>query len=42
MNPTMYFQTKVMSDLFLEKTDVNGVSFKTASQMDHFWNVSYE
>jgi len=41
MNPTMYFQTKIMSELFLEKQDANGVSFKAASQMDHFWNVSY-
>ncbi|XP_017486061.1 PREDICTED: polycystic kidney disease 2-like 1 protein [Rhagoletis zephyria] len=38
MNPTMYYQTKIMSDLFLEKADSSGVSFKTASQMDHFWN----
>lgn len=40
MNPTMYYQTKIMSDLFLEKADSSGVSFKTASQMDHFWNVN--
>lgn len=40
MNPTMYYQTKIMSDLFLEKADSSGVSFKTCTQMDHFWNVS--
>lgn len=40
MNPTMYYQTKIMSDLFLERPDSTGVTFKTATQMDHFWNVS--
>jgi hypothetical protein len=41
MNPTMYYQTKIMSDLFLDKSDFSGVSFRTASQMDHFWKVSF-
>lgn len=40
MNPTMYYQTKIMSNLFLEKADANGVAFKDATQMDHFWGVS--
>lgn len=40
MNPTMYYQTKIMSDLFLDNADSSGVSFRTASQMDHFWRVS--
>lgn len=40
MNPTMYYQTKIMTDLFLDKADKNGVAFKDASQMDHFWGVS--
>jgi hypothetical protein len=41
MNPTMYYQTKILSELFLDKqfSDGSGRSFRTASQMDHFWKV---
>lgn len=40
MNPTMYYQTKIMSNLFLDQADSHGITFRTATQMDHFWDVS--
>lgn len=38
MNPTMYYQTKIMSNLFLDEPDSKGVTFRQATQMDHFWD----
>lgn len=40
MNPTMYYQTKIMSNLFLDQPDSKGITFRMATQMDHFWDVS--
>ncbi|XP_054164324.1 polycystic kidney disease 2-like 1 protein [Oppia nitens] len=40
MNPTMYYQTKIMSDLFLDRADSSGVTFRSASQMDDFWKFA--
>ncbi|KAH7636330.1 polycystin-2-like protein 1 [Dermatophagoides farinae] len=38
MNPTMYYQTKIMSNLFLDQPDSKGITFRMATQMDHFWD----
>lgn len=42
MSPTMYFQTKILSELFLDKPfrDGSGTTFRTASQMDQFWKFT--
>ena len=42
MNPTMYYQTKILSELFLDKSfnDGSGRTFRTASTMDHFWKFA--
>ncbi|KAI1309439.1 Polycystin-2 [Halotydeus destructor] len=42
MSPTMYYQTKILSELFLDKSfsDGSGRTFRTASQMDHFWKFA--
>ncbi|KPM03483.1 hypothetical protein QR98_0019150 [Sarcoptes scabiei] len=42
MNPTMYYQTKIMSNLFLDQADSKGVTFRTATQMDHFWDLKFQ
>lgn len=38
----MYYQTKIVSELFLDKSfnDGSGRSFRTASTMDHFWKFA--
>lgn len=40
MSPTMYYQTKVMSELFLDSSfaDDSG-SMREATQMTDFWKV---
>lgn len=42
MNPTMYYQTKILSELFLDKSfnDGSGRTFRTSSTMDHFWKFA--
>lgn len=42
MSPTMYYQTKLLSELFLDKQFSDGGTFRTAVQMDQFWKVSTE
>lgn len=41
MSPTMYYQTKIVSELFLDKPyhDSSG-TFRHASQMTHFWKFA--
>ena len=41
MNPTMFYQTKLLSELFLDKQFSEGESFRTATQMDQFWKASF-
>ena len=37
---TMYYYTKVMSDLFLDTSNgVNGGTFRTLTSVDDFWKV---
>lgn len=42
MNPTMYYQTKILSELFLDRhfDDGSGRTFRTATTMDHFWKFA--
>ncbi|XP_015781741.1 polycystic kidney disease 2-like 1 protein isoform X2 [Tetranychus urticae] len=42
MNPQMYYQTKLLSELFLDKTAADGTSFRAATTMDQFWKFSEE
>lgn len=37
---TMYYYTKVMSDLFLDTTHESGGTFRTITNVDDFWKVS--
>lgn len=37
---TMYYYTKVMSDLFLDTTHESGGTFRTITNVEDFWKVS--
>lgn len=37
---TMYYYTKVMSDLFLDKTHTGGGSFRTITSVEDFWKFA--
>ncbi|XP_045214865.1 polycystic kidney disease 2-like 1 protein isoform X3 [Mercenaria mercenaria] len=39
---TMYYYTKVMSDLFLDKTHSGGGSFRTITSVEDFWKFAKE
>lgn len=39
---TMYYYTKVMSDLFLDTTHSGGGTFRTITSVDDFWKVQHE
>lgn len=38
---TMYYYTKVMSDLFLDSSSTGGKSFRAITSVDDFWKVKY-